>query len=867
MKKGLISACIMAKNEEQNITRCLESIKDFCDEIIFVDTGSTDNTVEIAKKYTDKIYFFPWNGNFSDARNETLKYATSEWVFIVDADEEASEKLKNNIRSFLENLEKDIVAVYIPTINYMDFDKKTTEIASTARFFRNGKVKYENIVHNQPIYKGKQVKVDFPLYHYGYIWTRLRRKQKTERTLALIEKYLKENPNDIYYLIQYMKTLSIANKYIEKMKIGKKVAEMLSEKLRKGNYKPIPMEVEFMFLWGVELMNKGYWEDAIKWFNIGTKWNLDCYYGLMNVYYNKRDWKNLKQVSLEFIKYLNIFENRKSEITWSMQSLFKKNEGIIYLALSKIKESDFNKIEKIIEEIDYQKNTNKILTLLEITFDTFISAKTMKEKEIILYILEKLIEGIPNNIQYYPENHIKWIKRIKTFFDNLKNDPYEFLIFLVENFENEKNIVGLLLSYGDNLFELRDYEKVLKTFLKIRRLRREASDKEKGVIELLIGDALVKMGRFNEAKNKYKKAVEFEKSLAKFVQVLIEDILTQMNPEEIIPAYIDLRDEMNQKIEMIFELKSFNKNELSIYDYYLGKVFIPLKFNYALKISYNKEFDEAYEKILLQIFDSIKDNKKFKAFIGLRLYHYYRKNKKFKNAKKYLLSALELNPIIADLKGGHYNYTGFYYEKNIEETEDKIIDVVNLGEIMSLLPVVNPVRCWYESENKGIFYVSPQPEYNSIYALDKFLKKFTNYFDTIFQNPLNSNELKYNISRAIKGKTLEINTKEKIFVGERITIENNEYIEDRKIKEIYDSIIYLNPEYSRNIFEDIKYLKEKFKENLILVFNLDKNLLDRDPRVLNIINIMKLDKFIETIGKPYESKIIADKYLYIHYKK
>ncbi len=178
MNQKLISACIMAKNEEQNIGRCLNSIKDFCDEIILVDTGSTDNTVEIAKKYTDKVYFFPWNGSFSDARNETLKYASSEWVFIIDADEEASENLKNNIRDYLKSLKEDIVAVYIPTVNFLDFEKKHSEIASTARFFRNGKVKYENIVHNQPVYKGKNTKIDLELYHYGYIWTRLRRKQK-----------------------------------------------------------------------------------------------------------------------------------------------------------------------------------------------------------------------------------------------------------------------------------------------------------------------------------------------------------------------------------------------------------------------------------------------------------------------------------------------------------------------------------------------------------------------------------------------------------------------------------------------------------------------------------------------------------------
>lgn len=71
----LLSVCMIVKNEEDILTRCLNSIKELADEIIIVDTGSMDNTKEIAHQFTDKIYDFKWCDDFSIARNESLKYA------------------------------------------------------------------------------------------------------------------------------------------------------------------------------------------------------------------------------------------------------------------------------------------------------------------------------------------------------------------------------------------------------------------------------------------------------------------------------------------------------------------------------------------------------------------------------------------------------------------------------------------------------------------------------------------------------------------------------------------------------------------------------------------------------------------------
>lgn len=109
-----ISLCMIVKNEEAVLARCLDSIADLMDEIIIVDTGSTDKTKEIACRYTDKVYDFPWTGNFSDARNFSFSKASKEYIYCADADEELDPENRERFRLLKEALlpEIDIVQMY-----------------------------------------------------------------------------------------------------------------------------------------------------------------------------------------------------------------------------------------------------------------------------------------------------------------------------------------------------------------------------------------------------------------------------------------------------------------------------------------------------------------------------------------------------------------------------------------------------------------------------------------------------------------------------------------------------------------------------------------------------------------------------------
>jgi len=87
-KPVTLSICMMVKNEADNLRRCLPSLKGIADELIVIDTGSTDDTMKIAESAGAKVFEHPWENDFSKHRNQSVSYATGDWVFIIDADEE-----------------------------------------------------------------------------------------------------------------------------------------------------------------------------------------------------------------------------------------------------------------------------------------------------------------------------------------------------------------------------------------------------------------------------------------------------------------------------------------------------------------------------------------------------------------------------------------------------------------------------------------------------------------------------------------------------------------------------------------------------------------------------------------------------------
>ncbi|QUH19019.1 glycosyltransferase family 2 protein [Alkaliphilus sp. B6464] len=205
-----VSICMMIKNEEKNLHRCFESIKPVIDsglaELIVIDTGSEDRSIEIARQYTEKVYEHPWTNNFSEMRNISISYAKGEWIWIIDADEEI-ENPKEMIKLFKNDLSKyNTISVKIK--NYMKtpvVDKETKyAISNFNRGFRNTvDFEYKGAIHNQPMYKNPILSTNVIFGHYGYIWEDKEFvKKKFDRTAGILKKELEKNPENIYYQFQ-----------------------------------------------------------------------------------------------------------------------------------------------------------------------------------------------------------------------------------------------------------------------------------------------------------------------------------------------------------------------------------------------------------------------------------------------------------------------------------------------------------------------------------------------------------------------------------------------------------------------------------------------------------------------------------------
>jgi O-antigen biosynthesis protein len=117
-KKGTLSLCMIVKNEEKHLVKCLKSIRDIVDEIIIVDTGSTDKTKDIATVFGAKVFDFPWTGDFAAARNHSLEQATGNWILVLDADEVISSPDFKKLKEIIHRKSASPVAYAIATRNY-----------------------------------------------------------------------------------------------------------------------------------------------------------------------------------------------------------------------------------------------------------------------------------------------------------------------------------------------------------------------------------------------------------------------------------------------------------------------------------------------------------------------------------------------------------------------------------------------------------------------------------------------------------------------------------------------------------------------------------------------------------------------------
>lgn len=299
-----ITLCMIVKNEEANLERCLKGVAGHMDEIIIVDTGSTDRTKEIALRFTDMVYDFTWIDDFSAARNYAISMASHEYILMLDSDEFTQELNIRGIKSLIDANPEKIgrllrINEYTRKGNLYRYSERVNRLFSKKYYH------YEGIIHEQvtPIVQlnecgmeggldkmGGTYHIPLTVLHSGYEGDIETRKRKTQRNIALLKLAHEQNPDDPYLLYQLGKSYYMEEDYanacdyfgqalyfdldprleyvqdmVESYGYSLINSEQYETALQLLNiYDEFAQSADFVFLIAMILMNNGKFNEAIK---------------------------------------------------------------------------------------------------------------------------------------------------------------------------------------------------------------------------------------------------------------------------------------------------------------------------------------------------------------------------------------------------------------------------------------------------------------------------------------------------------------------------------------------------------------------------------------------------------------------------
>src|SRR3989344_5639068 len=217
-----LSLCMIVKNESANLAKCLCSVKVLVDEIVIVDTGSTDKTKAIAQQFTDKIYDFKWINDFAAARNESIKHATGDWILILDADEVMDKKDHKKVMEAINHWKVEgyqlISRNYTPATSMTGWKPMTESDplrklpsgwypSVKVRLFQNRQdIRFVGAMHEmvESSITGTIKTLSVPIHHYGTL--QVDAEAKLQHYISLTKKKIESNPTAKSYFelgIQY----------------------------------------------------------------------------------------------------------------------------------------------------------------------------------------------------------------------------------------------------------------------------------------------------------------------------------------------------------------------------------------------------------------------------------------------------------------------------------------------------------------------------------------------------------------------------------------------------------------------------------------------------------------------------------------
>lgn len=428
----LLSIVMMVKDEAKNLRRCLGNLKSILNtipsELIILDTGSRDNTVEIAKEYTDKVYFHLWNNNFADMRNKSISYAKGKWVFIIDADE-VLEDTREIISFFQKGKYKRYNTGFIKIKNYTKKSKYT--LNSIARLFRKDKVfRYEGAIHEQPIIREPIYFFESEIIHHGYSTEdKALMERKFERNVEILRKELDKDPENIYYWFQLSQSYGAYSHMKEGLEAALKAYSIAkSKKINLSNKMYVYTQLAF-FYYKDKKHNE--LEKICKEALTTKDGYLDLYYFLghaqLNLHKDEEALKNY-EIYLEMLPKYNKLPASK-DITVTVYSL--DIYEYVYGELCQI----YTRLENF-EKVLYYADKIKIPEALGQTIPYIITAYFKLEK------YEEIVGYYHTKIRNLPDRTVE--KFIENLESEIKSIAFKNKLMLWESFSHEVSDYGFL---------------------------------------------------------------------------------------------------------------------------------------------------------------------------------------------------------------------------------------------------------------------------------------------------------------------------------------------------------------------------------------------------------------------------------------
>lgn len=609
----LLSIAMIVKNEEKFLRKTLNALLPLLNaiksELVILDTGSEDDTISIAKQFTDNVYSVPWENDFAYMRNISLKKCKGEWILVVDADE-VLENPEGIIDFFNEGLNKKFNSAAVSFKNVTSDKDKNYIIGSLIRLFKNSKeLKYEGRVHEQVKFQQPTIKLNAVFKHYGYNNNDFELMiYKFERNLELLMKNIEENPEDVYTIFQLAQTYSMARKSKEAFKWIKyayelseqtnnlnkylyvyhfyakelfangdyiKTAEICEKVLKnRGGY------LDFYYLLGISYIRRGLMDKALEVFHqyLKIRNNYENYEGfrssavvdfsharkdeiiinIISILFNNKQYK---EIVMYYKEIQDKSQNEEMDIVLLVSCILthNKKEIILWLENREYKDREIEKILASIEKahlianiddnfIDIFRNLN---SNLDITIDLFVSGKLTEGYERIDY----------NNFYRWKAEILK--EAIKIDYENI------FLINNLSKSEKESYIRYVSADY----YIIRNL---------VCCLEKNILTKDITILELLIVIGKV---------------------------LLTNNSLSEEKLEEI--SYIFLAHKLNL-IEAVYDKDSLNVQNISFIgekeDVMALKIFYAMKLIFTDKLQYLKNL-----KIIL------KENEQYSSLIELLL--------------------------------------------------------------------------------------------------------------------------------------------------------------------------------------------------------------------------------------------------------